>query len=176
MGQFSPRRGTIGVIVIACESSPTKRLHVNCRDYIWCQEHKGNGSLPPTLICKPQPLSSLPSTLGSKSKFQHVLLPNFCLFTDFFSFFCFLANMKFLFCPYLILLQRRHVARLLSLSLSPERLPLLSLVSPGPPAVFCRRPSVTTRVFGEAKNTNFLKNFLQCVKHVNVRSNTSQTR
>jgi len=35
---------------------------------------------------------------------------------------------------------------------------------------------VTTRVFGEAKNMNFLKNFLQYVKHVNVRSNTSQTR
>ena len=30
---------------------------------------------------------------------------------------------------------------------------------------------VTTWVFGEAKNTNFLKFFLQCVKHVDARSN-----
>ena len=30
---------------------------------------------------------------------------------------------------------------------------------------------VTTRVFEEAKNTNFLKFFLQCVKHVDARSN-----
>ena len=35
---------------------------------------------------------------------------------------------------------------------------------------------VTTRVFGEAKNTNFLKFFLQRVKHVIARSNTSPTR
>ena len=33
---------------------------------------------------------------------------------------------------------------------------------------------VTTRVFGEAKNTNFLKNFLQYVKHVDARSNKEQ--
>ena len=30
---------------------------------------------------------------------------------------------------------------------------------------------VTTRVFGEAKNTNFLKFLSQCVKHVDARSN-----
>ena len=33
---------------------------------------------------------------------------------------------------------------------------------------------VTTRVFGEAKNMNFLKFFLQCVKHVDARSNKEQ--
>ena len=33
---------------------------------------------------------------------------------------------------------------------------------------------VTTRVFGEAKNTNFLKFFLQYVKHVDARSNKEQ--
>ena len=33
---------------------------------------------------------------------------------------------------------------------------------------------VTTRVFGEAKNTNFLKIFLQYVKHVDARSNKEQ--
>ena len=33
---------------------------------------------------------------------------------------------------------------------------------------------VTTRVFGEAKNTNFLKIFLQCVKYVDARSNKEQ--
>ena len=33
---------------------------------------------------------------------------------------------------------------------------------------------VTTWVFGEAKNTNFLKNFLQCVKYVDARSNKEQ--
>ena len=37
------------------------------------------------------------------------------------------------------------------------------------------RVVVTTQVFGEAKNTNFLKIFLQCVKHVIARSNTSPT-
>ena len=37
----------------------------------------------------------------------------------------------------------------------------------------CKRlcPTVTTRVFGGAKNTNFLKIFLQYVKHVDARSN-----
>ena len=33
---------------------------------------------------------------------------------------------------------------------------------------------VTNRVFGEAKNTNFLKFFLQCMKHVDARSNKEQ--
>ena len=33
---------------------------------------------------------------------------------------------------------------------------------------------VTTRVFGEAKNMNFLNFFLQCVKHVDARSNKEQ--
>ena len=33
---------------------------------------------------------------------------------------------------------------------------------------------VTNWVFGEAKNTNFLKNFLQCVKHLDARSNKEQ--
>ena len=32
-------------------------------------------------------------------------------------------------------------------------------------------PGVTTRIFLETKNTNFLKFFLQCVKHVDTRSN-----
>ena len=36
--------------------------------------------------------------------------------------------------------------------------------------------AVTTRVFGEAKNTNFLKFFLQRVNHVDARSNLSQLR
>ena len=37
--------------------------------------------------------------------------------------------------------------------------------------VYLEGQPVTTRVFGEAKNTKFLKIFLQCVKHVDARSN-----
>jgi len=50
--------------------------------------------------------------------------------------------------------------------------------SPGRSTQCCRLPChrlhVRTWVFGEAKNTNFLKIFLQYVKHVDARSNKEQ--
>jgi ATP-dependent helicase YprA (DUF1998 family) len=47
-------------------------------------------------------------------------------------------------------------------------------VAVGSPLTRIEKVGVTTRVFVQPKNTNFLKFFLQCVLHVVARSNPSQ--